>query len=552
MPGTKFNSVLLSFEGFGKLDLSKPIRLLPEGKWFRDSRELDITQERLLEMVRNFKNSLPNFRVGFNLDHEDTGGKVGDIKDVAYLPGGPQGSGLYATEYELTEKGQKAIDEDGYDGVSCEVVWTLNGSMYQDPVTGAEHDNVLVGVALTPYPFFGHGELALYKTERGEVERCYLTEAEGEYHPYGGAQSFEEYEAWQEAAESAQELRETTYVFQSLMDNILADGELAPQQKMAGLKTLTSEFEERFCAGSPKRDDEEGWVLIESEDFREFSPEERKKLAKSGKAMPDGSYPIVTVGDLQNAISAIGRAKNRAATIKHIKKRARALGKTGLLPEEWSVIMSLWKRIKDAFSPEVTAEIKAEIEAGEIDPAEAVEELGDKIALELLGIEKLAVEPVVGETVEEVVVEESTPTVETLAVELSASKSEIDTLKAQIEADRLGQRQGELKAEAEAFKALPIKVDEYVDKMTAIGAVNGELATWLHEKFAAMDTALVEAGLLREIGSEREGDLSEGDAFLQMVKNTVVEKFDGDMSKYGDALALVAKAHPELAAAYIS
>jgi len=527
--------------------------LLPEGKWFRDSRELDITQERLLEMVRNFKNSLPNFRVGFNLDHEDTGGKVGDIKDVAYLPGGPQGSGLYATEYELTEKGQKAIDEDGYDGVSCEVVWTLNGSMYQDPATGAEHDNVLVGVALTPYPFFGHGELALYKTERGEVERCYITKTgavdEGEYHPYGGAQSFEEYEEWCKAQDLAYNLRETTSTFETLLKNILNDEELSMKERIAMINALTTELEEKL--GSVENI-EEGWVLIETEDFRKFSPEERKKLAESGKAMPDGSYPIVTVGDLQDAISAIGRAKNRAATIKHIKKRARALGKTGLLPEEWSVIMSLWKRIKDAFSPEVTAEIKAEIEAGEIDPAEAVEELGDKIALELLGIEKLAVEPIVEETVEEVVVEKSTPTVETLAVELNASKSEIDTLKAQIEADRLGQRQGELKAEAEAFKALPIGVDEYVDKMTAIGAVNGELATWLHEKFAAMDTALVEAGLLREIGSEREGDLSEGDAFLQMVKNTVTEKFDGDMSKYGDALALVAKAHPKLAAAYIS
>ena len=68
---------------------------------------------------------------------------------------------------------------------------------------------------------------------------------------------------------------------------------------------------------------------------RQFSSEQRQKLAKSGKAMPDGSYPIVTIGDLRNAISAFGRAKNKAATKRHIIKRAKALGRTDLLPENW-------------------------------------------------------------------------------------------------------------------------------------------------------------------------------------------------------------------------
>lgn len=68
---------------------------------------------------------------------------------------------------------------------------------------------------------------------------------------------------------------------------------------------------------------------------REFSQEERERLAKKGHAMPDGSYPIVTEEDLRNAIQAIGRAKDPEATKRHIKKRASALGKEDLIPEEW-------------------------------------------------------------------------------------------------------------------------------------------------------------------------------------------------------------------------
>jgi predicted nucleic acid-binding Zn ribbon protein len=59
---------------------------------------------------------------------------------------------------------------------------------------------------------------------------------------------------------------------------------------------------------------------------REFSQKRRKKLAKSGKALPGGGFPIVNKEDLGNARKAIGRAKNPAAARAHIRKRAKALG----------------------------------------------------------------------------------------------------------------------------------------------------------------------------------------------------------------------------------
>ena len=68
---------------------------------------------------------------------------------------------------------------------------------------------------------------------------------------------------------------------------------------------------------------------------RDFSDKERKQLASTGEAMPGGGFPIKSVEDLKNAIQAIGRAKNRAATIAHIKSRARALGQSKLIPDSW-------------------------------------------------------------------------------------------------------------------------------------------------------------------------------------------------------------------------
>lgn len=66
---------------------------------------------------------------------------------------------------------------------------------------------------------------------------------------------------------------------------------------------------------------------------RDFTDDQRAKLAEEGKAQPDGSYPIVNREDLRNAMRAIGRSKNRALTIRHIKRRAKEMGVSNL--PEW-------------------------------------------------------------------------------------------------------------------------------------------------------------------------------------------------------------------------
>ena len=74
---------------------------------------------------------------------------------------------------------------------------------------------------------------------------------------------------------------------------------------------------------------------------KDYSTDERRRLAREGKALPDGSYPIVTVEDLRNAIQAFGRNPTPAVK-RHIIRRARALGKVDLLPENWNV-SKFWK-----------------------------------------------------------------------------------------------------------------------------------------------------------------------------------------------------------------
>lgn len=68
---------------------------------------------------------------------------------------------------------------------------------------------------------------------------------------------------------------------------------------------------------------------------REYSDKERQSLARRDMALPDGSFPIVDVADLRNAIQAVGRSANYARARNHIIRRAESLNQIDLLPEEW-------------------------------------------------------------------------------------------------------------------------------------------------------------------------------------------------------------------------
>lgn len=72
-------------------------------------------------------------------------------------------------------------------------------------------------------------------------------------------------------------------------------------------------------------------------EFKDYSTDRRKDLAKKGHALTDGAYPIANEADLKNAIKAYGRAKEgeKAKVRRHIMKRARGLGRADLIPASW-------------------------------------------------------------------------------------------------------------------------------------------------------------------------------------------------------------------------
>ena len=77
--------------------------------------------------------------------------------------------------------------------------------------------------------------------------------------------------------------------------------------------------------------------MFDPADFvkRKFNAETRRRMAESGNAMPDGSYPIGNKNDLMNAIRSWGRGGSDPKVKAHIKRRAKELGAEDMIPENW-------------------------------------------------------------------------------------------------------------------------------------------------------------------------------------------------------------------------
>jgi hypothetical protein len=69
----------------------------------------------------------------------------------------------------------------------------------------------------------------------------------------------------------------------------------------------------------------------------DVTAQQRREFARSGVAMPDGSYYIRNADDLDNAIRAVGRGSGDHDEIRrHIIKRAKALGLSDRIPDDWT------------------------------------------------------------------------------------------------------------------------------------------------------------------------------------------------------------------------
>jgi hypothetical protein len=78
-----------------------------------------------------------------------------------------------------------------------------------------------------------------------------------------------------------------------------------------------------------------------------YNTADRKRMADTGQALSDGSFPIKTKADLRKAIRAVGRGGSDHDEIrKHIITRAHALGLEAMVPDNWNADGSLKETAK--------------------------------------------------------------------------------------------------------------------------------------------------------------------------------------------------------------
>lgn len=245
-----------------------------------------------------------------------------------------------------------------------------------------------------------------------------------------------------------------------------------------------------------------------AEEYRDFSPEQRRQLAQEGKAMPDGSYPIVTEADLSNAIQAWGRSPDEA-TKRHIIKRAKALGRADMLPADWpgstkESNMSVVDEIRTVFSE---FGIKPQTPPAPVPVTETEEyKLADKRARE--AEERLA----------------------------------------KAEADR------KLAADVQKFStALTVQgftlPDGLAQKFAAVAAVDETLADGLVTEFKALVEQARVGELFAELGTSAPGGSHNSDAEKFVSRAEQVAKDKG--IPVTDAYAIITKEEPELYKAYV-
>ena len=128
---------------------------------------------------------------------------------------------------------------------------------------------------------------------------------------------------------------------------VLVEGSIDPE----GLCKLWVIPEDELTETSQQETQEEN-MEYETEK-RDFSAKEREHAASTGAAMPDGSYPINNRTDLENAIRSWGRGGAKPDVKAHIISRAKTLGATDLIPDNWkSTDKSIWD---GSFDPTIFA-----------------------------------------------------------------------------------------------------------------------------------------------------------------------------------------------------
>ena len=161
------------------------------------------------------------------------------------------------------------------------------------------------------------------------------------------------------------------------VDDESDDGELSDGTPLRGIRQIRNLYDVAICSRPAYPDANDAalrmWIPEGAETRRDYSDAEREAFAKKGWALPDGSFPIADVEDLKNAIQAFGRASDKEAAKAHIIKRAKALGASDLLPDDW-------KRSHQVEHKEARQDASDEAIPGRETPTATLESAGDTVA----------------------------------------------------------------------------------------------------------------------------------------------------------------------------
>ena len=451
MTGQRF-----AFEPFASLDgvlRGEPIRIMPAGTFYRGERKLNITEERLKAIAANFKAGLPRFRVPINENHAGVG-KVGQVNGLEYMPAGQDGPGLYATKYELTDDGRKLVESKRFDATSPEIIWTLlGGAKYQDPQTGEYHDNVMVGLALTDKPYFGHDNVALFSAEGSAMD------GEGDMPMM---------------KKIKQMLTDMMALFKNVPD---ADKAIDAQDfavwTVAFMNDLPDSAFLHIEPGGEK--DEDGRTVPRS--LRHFPYKDA-----SGK---------VDLPHLRNALARISQSSLSAEVKQRVIAKARGIAEdAGIgVSEEASYEEDTMADDKKSVptptpSPE-TFTVKADEFAALKAKAAEVDALSEKF--------------------------------KALESQTSEAKAKADKFAADLATEKHGRRLDQLIEKFDAMVGIPEKAETLADKVLALEEKDAELAKFFSELIEKADKALVESELFSQKGSARQSESETFEAAVDKV-----------------------------------
>lgn len=331
------------FVEFAAAEPPATVNVLPKPGTYKHPQygAIEITREGNTLFVDNFKNKVYQDKLPVDAEHETKlSGAVAWITALAL-----NRDGSVEASVEWTERGEKLIEDDRFKYVSPE--WY---DAWKDPATGDEHANVLIGAALTTRPFFKDKALRpLVATEDGTLWDVDATERTplrafdlpsdtsvddmqeairaAVLQTFPQLKSKEGYGPWLTAVydEKVVVCRDTEYF------------EINYDLKDDGSVTFNGDprLVQRVTRWLPRTASQPDAGDVHADKAKDYTPDERAALAKKKQALPDGSFPIANVADLTNAIQSIGRAADAAEAKAHITKRAKALGRTDLLPEDW-------------------------------------------------------------------------------------------------------------------------------------------------------------------------------------------------------------------------